>query len=334
MAITKSTDGSISQRTTLYAEREMLKHAGPTMVLDKFGMTKMMPKNKSTVIKFRRPKVFTEVTTPLLEGVTPNTTAFEYEDVSATLRQYGMVVGITDVIEDTHEDPVLNDASRQAGENIGRTMEALNYGVLKAGTNVFYANGASRAAVNTPISLSKQRAVTRALKAQKAMKIRKMLSPSPSYETRGIESAFVAVAHTDLEADIRGMTGFVPTVEYGQRQLICEEEIGSVEDVRYVLSADLDPFQAAGAAVSTSGMVADNGTNIDVYPVLFFGQEAYGTVGLKGQGAISPSIIPVGMKTKDDPLGQRGYVGWKGWHVCVRLNELWMARLEVGVTAL
>lgn len=333
MAITKSTDTNISQRTNVYAEREMLKHAGPVMVLDKFGMAKRMPKNKSTTIKFRRPKVFTEQTIPLQEGVTPNTTAFEYEDVSATLRQYGMVVGITDVIEDTHEDPVLNDATVQAGENIGRTVEALNYGVLRGGTNVFYANGSSRGDVNTAITLNKQRAVTRALKAQKAMKITRMLSASPGYETRAVEASFVGVAHTDLEADIRGLTGFTPVAEYGQRQPLCEEEIGSVEDVRYILSPDLDPWQAEGSA-TLNGMVADDDTNVDVYPVLYFGKEAYGTVALRGQGAVSPSIIPVGQKTKDDPLGQRGYVGWKTWHVCVRLNEAWMARLEVGVTDL
>jgi len=333
MSMTKSTDTGISQRTNVYAERQMLKHAGPVTVLDKFGLSKRMPKNKSTTIKFRRPKVFAAVTTPLTEGVTPNTTAFEYEDVTATLKQYGMVVGITDVIEDTHEDPVLQDATQQSGENIGRTIEALSYAVLKAGTNVFYANGSSRAGVNTAISLSKQRAVTRALKAQKAMKPNRMLSPSPNYETRGIEAAFVAVAHTDLESDIRNMAGFVPVVEYGQRKPICEEEIGTVEDVRYVLSPDLAPFLAAGSG-TLNGMVAADSTNVDVYPVLYFGKEAYGNVALRGQGAVSPTIIPVGQKTKDDPLGQRGFVGWKTWFVCVRLNELWMARLEVAVTDL
>lgn len=334
MAITTSTDSGISQRTNVYAEREMLKHAGPVMVLDKFGMSKTMPKNKSSVVKFRRPKVFTAATTPLVEGVTPGTTSFEYEDVTATLRQYGMVVGITDVIEDTHEDPVLQDATRQAGENIGRTMEALNWGVLRAGTNVFYANGSSRTDVNTVISLEKQRAVVRALKAQKAMPITMMLSPSPDYETRGVEASYIAVAHTDVEQDIRGLTGFTPVVEYGTRKPICPEEIGTVENVRYVLSPDLSSIPDAGAAISGTTAYSTTGTSADIYPILFFGKEAYGTVALKGMGAVSPTIIPVGQKTKDDPLGQRGYVGWKTWHVCKILNELWMARLEVAVTDL
>lgn len=333
MALTTSTSTGISQRTNVYAERQMLMHAGPTTVLDKFGVAKRMPKNKSETVKFRRPKVFDAVLTPMVEGVTPNTTAFEYEDVSADLKQYGMVVGITDVIEDTHEDPVLQDVTQQAGENIGRTVEALTYAVLKGGSNVFYANGTGRGDVNTAISLNKQRAVTRALKAQKGMKITRMLSGSPDYETRAIEASYVAVAHTDVEADIRGLSGFVPTAEYGQRQVLCPEEIGAVEDVRYILSADLDPILGVGSS-TINGMVSQGASNVDVYPVLYFAKEAYGTVALRGQGAVSPSIIPVNQRTKDDPLGQRGFVGWKTWFVAVRLNEAWMARLEVGVTAL
>lgn len=333
MSMTKSGNADISQRTNVYAAKEMLAHAMPVMVLEKMGMTKPMPKNKSQTIKFRRPKTLSASTVPLTEGVTPSSTSFGYEDVEATLAQYGDVITVTDVIEDTHEDPVLNDAAQQCGENIGRTIEALTYGVVKAGTNVFYGNGASRAAVNTAISLNKQRAVTRALKAQKAMKITKILSGSPNYETRAIEASYVAVAHTDIEPDIRGMTGFTPVAEYGQRQPICPEEIGSVEDVRYVLSPDLEPFLAAGSG-TLNGMVSQGAANVDVYPVLFFGKEAFATVALRGYGAVEPSIIPAGTKTKDDPLGQRGYVGWKTYFAATITNHLWMARLEVGTTAL
>lgn len=333
MTTTRSTDSGISQRTNVYAERQMLKHAAPVMVLDKFGLTKPMPKNKSTTIKFRRPIVFTAATTPLVEGVTPAATQFSYEDVSATLKQYGQVVEVTDVIEDTHEDPVLNDASQQCGENIGRTVEALTYGVLRAGTNVFYANGTVRTSVNTAITLSKIRAVVRALQAQKGMPITKILDGSENYATRPIEAAWVSVCHTDLESDIRSLAGFIPVAEYGNRVPIHERELGTVENVRFVTSPDLPSFPDAGGA-STTAVVSTTGTSADVYPVLFFAKEAYGTVPLRGQGAVEPSIIPVGQKTKDDPLGQRGYVGWKTYFVAVILNQLWMARLEVGASQL
>lgn len=336
MATTKYTDASVSPRTNVYAARQMLKHAAPVVILDKFGMTKPMPQNKTQTIKFRRPKVFTAATTPLVEGVTPTTTQFKYEDVSVSLKQYGHLVEITDVIEDTHEDPVLNDATMQSGENIGRTQESLNWGVLRAGTNVFYTNGSARASVNTPISLNKQRAVSRALKAQKAYKITRILSAGPNYGTTAIEASYIAVHHTDVEQDVRNLAGFTPVAEYANRKPVSEYELGTVEDTRYICSPDLDPFADAGGAFAGSGdsMVTTSGTSADVYPILYFGKEAYGIVPLRGKGSVSPTVIRPGVKTKSDPLGQRGYVGWKIWHASLILNELWMARLEAAVTAL
>lgn len=332
MSVTTSTTSGISQRTNVYAADKMLEHAKPVMVLEKLGDAKPMPKNKSSTVKFRRPRTFTAATAPLVEGVTPSSTQFGYDDVQATLDQYGMVVEITDVIEDLHEDPVLTDASMQCGENIGRTMEALNFGVVRGGTAVSYANGSSRSDVNTAISLAKQRAVIRTLKAQKAQKITKILAPSNNFGTKAVEAAYVAVGHTDLESDIRGLPGFVPVAEYGTRSVISEYEIGSVEDVRYILSPDLPPFADAGG--TKGSMVSTTGTSADVYPLIYFGQNSFGIVSLRGYGAIEPSIIPVGQKTKDDPLGQRGYVGWKAYHAAVILNQAWLNRLEVACTDL
>src|SRR5690606_29282885 len=99
--------GTISTRTNLYAADQMLEHAKPVMVLEKLAQSKQMPKNKTDTIKFRRPRVFDAATTPLVEGVTPTSSVFGYDDVSTSLTQYGMVVEVTDKIEDLHEDPVL-----------------------------------------------------------------------------------------------------------------------------------------------------------------------------------------------------------------------------------
>lgn len=330
--VNKYGDSGISPRVNVYAARKMLSHAEAVIVLGKMGMTTPMPKNKSQTIKWRRPVPFTAKTIPLAEGVTPDSDVFDYEDVTGNLNQYGQVIEITDVIEDTHEDPVLNDISQQAGENVGRTTEAIAYGVLKAGTSIYYANDSARADVNTAISLNRIRAVIRGLKAQKAKPITKMLAASTEYETRAVEPAYVCVAHTDCDPDIRSLPGFKPVVEYGQYKPICPEELGMVENVRFVTSADLGPIEGAGSS-TTNGMVATGGS-VDIYPYLFFGQEAFGHVPLRGYGSVEPSIINANTKTKDDPLGQRGKVGWKTWYTCVRLNENWMARLESAVTDL
>lgn len=336
MTTTKYGDSGISPRTNVYAARDMLRHAQPVIVLEKLAKVYQIPKNKTQTIKFRRPNTFTAATTPLTEGITPTATQFSYTDVEATIKQYGQVVEITDHIADTHEDPVLMNATEISGENIGRTKEALDWAVVRAGTNVIYANGTARNQVNTPVSLAKQRKATRFLKDQKATKITKVLDGSINFATRAVEASFVAVAHSDLEADVRALPGFIPEASYGSKKKICEEEIGSVDDVRYVLSSDLDSFADAGGAFAGSGtsMVSTSGTSADIYPIIYMGKDAWGTVALRGKHAISPTIIPVESRSKSDPLGQVGYVGWKTWHVALILNDAWMTRLEVAATEL
>lgn len=331
-----TTYGVISQRTAAWAATVMLRHAEPVLVLQKFGTPKEMPRNKADTVKFRRPIPFSAATTPLQEGVTPTAQKMQYEDVQATMRQYGRPIEITDVVMDLAEDPVLRDASILAGEQAALTVEMVTWGVIKAGTNVAYSNGAARTSVNTPISLNKQRAVTRSLKAQKARKITTMLSPSPNYATQAIEASWVAVAHTDMEADIRALPGFIPTSQYGSRSMLCPEEIGAVEDVRYVLSPELSPVADGGGAYAGSGenMVTTSGTSADVYLVIYIGKESYGLVPLKGKSAMTPMVINPGTPSKSDPLGQRGYVSWKTYYTCVRLNENWMMRLECAATDL
>lgn len=330
-----TTYSDIGQRTTAWAAVEMLSHAEPVLILSKFGLQKPMPMNKANVVKFRRPIPFTPATTPLVEGVTPTAHKMQYEDVTATMAQYGDSVQITDVVADLCEDPVLKDATMLTGEQAGATIEQVIYGVVKAGTNVYYSNGTARTSVNTVISLNKQRKVTAFLKRQKAKKITSILSASVQYGTSSVEAAYIAVGHTDLESDIRNMPGFIPVAKYGSRSVVCPEEIGTVEDVRYILNPDLAPWtDGGGAKAGADGTtMSTSGTSADVYPVLFFGKEAYGLVPLKGESAITPMVVNM-KPSAADPLAQRGYVSWKTYFAAVRLNEAWMVRLEVAVLAL
>ena len=49
---------------------------------------------------------------------------------------------------------------------------------------------------------------------------------------------------------------------------------------------------------------------------------------------MSPKVINPETIDKSDPLGQRGYVGWKMYFAALILNEAWVQRIEVGVTDL
>lgn len=326
-----TTYSSLSQRTNAFAAKEMLAHAEPIMCLGKFGMTKPMPKNKANVVKFRRAVPLAVATTPLTEGSPPTAKALSYEDVTVTLSQYGDVVEITDVVNDLAEDPVLKDAAMMCGEQAAETIETLIWGVIRGGTNVFYANGSARSAVNTVITLAKQRAVTRQLKGNRGKKVTQMLSSSVKYGTEAVAAAYIGLAHTDLESDIRGLAGFTPTEKYGSMKAL-PYEIGKVEDVRYVLTPVLDSFADAGGTAGS--MVSTTGSAADVYPIVYIAKDAYGHVALKGAEAMSPTIINPGQLDKSDPLGQKGMVGWKTYHKSFIANQSWMCRLECAATAL
>ena len=327
----QTTYSGLSQRTQAAAAVNHLNHAEPVAVLAKHGMTKPMPKNTAEQVKFRRAVPLALAKTPLTEGSAPTSKAMQYEDVSVTLSQYGDVVEITDKVNDLAEDPVLKDATALTGEQNAETIESLLWGILRAGTNVFYQNGSTRNAVNTKVTLSKQRAITRLLKAERAKKITSMLSSSVKYGTEAIDAAFLAFAHTDCEADIRDMAGFTPIEKYGSMKIL-PYEIGKVEDVRYILTPVLESFPDAGGSKGT--MLSTTGTSADVYPIIYTGKDAYGHVALKGKEAADIKIRQPGTIDSGDKLGQIGWVGWKCYWKGFIANEMWMARLEVSVSEL
>ena len=328
--------GHINQRTAAYAAKQMLAHAEPILVLSKFGQSKPLPKNTADTVKFRRPVPFSVLTTqtPLVEGVTPAEQQLSYEDVAVQLKQYGGVTKITDVVQDLAEDPVLSDASMLSGEQAAETIEMLTWGTIKGGSNVFFDTAAhtSRTAVDSKISLNRLRAIVRNLKSNRGKPVTQIMGSSVNFATQSVEGGYIAFCHTDCEADVRDLPGFTHLADYGSRKPLCPEEIGSVESIRFIMTPLLTPIAAAGAAVGSSGMVASDDTNVDVYPIVVIAKGAYGLVPLKGAKAIVPSVLNPGTPSKSDPLGQVGFVGWKAYFASVILNQTWMARLEVGVS--
>ena len=331
----RTTYGDISQRTATWAAVEMLSHAQPILCLQKYGQNKPIPKNKADNVTFRRPVPFAVSTTQLTEGVTPAPKRMQYEDVPATLGQYGDLVEISDKVNDLNEDPVLKNAAQLAGEQAAETVEMITWGVIIAGTTVFYDAAAhtARSDVDDVMTTPRQRAITRYLNAMRGKKLTEMLSATPNIATTPVDAAFVALSHTDCEADLRDMTNFFPTESYGTMKPMMYEK-GKVEDVRYVQTPLLVPWEDAGGTASTNSVKSKSGTSADVYPVIYLAREAYGLVPLKGPQAITPKVLNPDIPDKSDPLGQRGYVSWKTYYTCVILNDTWMARLEVAVTDL
>ena len=326
--------GDITPRTAGKAMPGFLMRALPYLVLEKYLDLKPLPSNSTKVAIFRRYEALEKATTPLVEGVTPVGKNMTYTDVQCTLQQYGDYVTLTDQIADFHEDPVLQEYVGITAEQAAQTLETLRYNVLKAGSNVFYANKvAGRDSVVTAISLGDQRRVTRAFKRQNAAYITKKTASTPNYGTVSVRASYIGLVHPDLENDIRALTGFKDAVDYGASQAADEFEIGTVEDVRYIRSTIFESFADAGGNKGT--MVSTSGVKADVYPIIYLAAHAAASVPLKGKNAITAPIVRnPGTISDSDKLGQRGHVGWKAYFGCVILNQLFIARLETGATEL
>jgi N4-gp56 family major capsid protein len=327
---------------------EILAHAVHAEVLGMTGMQRAIPKNSGRTVIYRRYLPYGAANTNfntrnrplaaaaahiLTEGVTPTADTLVPQDIEVTLNQYGCLYQLSDVVADTYEDDVPAEMKKQCGERIGLVREMIRYGVVKACANVFYASGSSRATVGSKITLNVLRRVSRNLQANHAKRVTGILAPSPNIATTAVEASYLVFVHSDAEADIRDLAGFVHVADYGTRKPVSPYELGSCENFRFVTSPELAPYTNAGVVVGATGLLA-TGPNIDVYPFIMCGEDAWGQVALRGSDAVDPTYIPPGTKDKSDPLGQRGYVGAKFYMQATLLNEGWMAVVEAGVSAL
>ena len=337
----------VPSRNLIMAEREMLKHAMPIKVLSTFGMQKQIPQNKTDTVVFRRalpidagsngaPNI-TASNYLLQEGVTPGSRTIAYQDVQVTLQQYGVLMKLSSKAEAMYEDDIPADMIKLVGEHMASIEELISYGVVRGGTNVVYANGSARNAVNTAVSINKLRQAARQLESAHAQLVTEKLASSVNFGTTGIEPGYLVFIHTDLESDFRNITSFVPVARYGSQKPVHEREVGTVERFRIITSPYFKPFLQAGGTVVAGTFLSNGGTSgttADVYPVMVVAQEAWGQIALKGMSAIQPIYLPAKQITHANPMGQFGYVGANFYKNAVRLNENWMVRVEVACSAL
>lgn len=327
---------------------EILAHSIPVEVLGITGMQKAMPKNNGKTVSMRRYRPYGALATNentknrpivdatahiLTEGTAPTADTLVPDDVEISLTQYGCLYQLSDQTVDMYEDDVPSEMKKQCGERVGLLREMVRYGIVKAGTNVFYSGGTTRGTVDEKLTLKVLRKASRTLQANHAKKITGILAPSVNIGTLPVESAYLVFVHTDAEADVRDLAGFVHVSEYGQRKVVNENEIGSVENFRFITSPELAPYTDSGALTGVTGLFS-SGTKVDVYPFIICGEDAWGQLALRGDNALDPTWIPPGEKSKSDPLGQRGFVGAKFYFACKILNEGWLAVIEAGVSDL
>lgn len=266
------------------------------------------------------------------EGVTPAPDSITPYDISCVQQQFMVLYGYTDQTKIFGEDDIPEQEEKLTAERMALVNEQYVFGVYKAGTSVYYGGtGTSRATINGTLTLSMLQRASINLMANHAQMNTSVLKASGDYNTAPIERAYLVYINSALSADVRAIEGFIPYQKYASGTPM-ENELGSVDEYRFIRSPDLPELQdaATSTTAATYNLYSTTGTNPDVYQVLVMAQDAVSQVAVRGLNGMEPFHLPHSKRDKSDPGGQRGYVGVNWFKAAMIENDGWMTRLEVG----
>lgn len=293
-----------------YYDRLLLMTAYPALIHTRFAQKRVLPEKNGDTIVFRRYSRLSTVPIPLVDGVTPPGAPLSATDIKARVDFYGNFVTITNQVELTVEDRVLNEAARLLAQNLAQTMDEVTRDVLASTSSVLQcANGTNG---NTPTELTKADidAAIKTLLGNDSEMISDVIEGRDAFGTAPVRPAFFGYLDTDLLDDLESVANFISSANYPNNQRVIENEWGSTSNVRWL-------YTSVGSVSSASPAVYNN---------FIVGKEAYAVVHL-GSESGEFYIEPLGSAGSADPLHQRGSVGWQHPFVARILNDAFMLNL-------
>lgn len=308
MALQTTGSAGLSPEMKTFYDRVLLERALPVLLHANFGQTKTIPMHGGKTVEFRRFATLGTATTPLTEGVPPTLKDLTVTAITATVSQFGDAVGFTDLVSTTTIDNILTETTALLGEEAGETIDELVRDVLVAGTTIVYAAGrTSRVTVASTdtITVADLRKVVRTLVVNRA---------------KPINGYFQAIISPRVAFDLQGTAEWISANQYAQSGRQFDGSLGELYGVKFWVTDKAKVFAGAGAA------------GIDVYASLFFGQNAFGVIGLDGH-SLKSFYKPLGSAGTADPVDQQQSMGWKVTFTTKILNDAYMARYESAVSA-
>lgn len=294
-----------------YYDRLLLMTAYPALIHTRFAQKRVLPEKMGDTIVFRRYSRLDTVPIPLVDGITPPGAPLSATDIKARVDFYGNFVTITNQVELTVEDRVLNESARLLAQNLAQTMDEVTRDVLASTSSVLQcANGVNG---NTPTELSKADidAAIKTLLGNDAEMISEVIEGRDAFGTAPVRPAFFGYIDTDLLDDLEGVSNFLSSANYPNNQRVLDNEWGSTSNVRWL-------YTSVGSVSAATPAVYNN---------FIVGKEAYAVVHL-GSESGDFYIEPLGSAGAADPLHQRGSVGWQHPFVARILNDAFMLNLE------
>lgn len=317
MATMVTTTSGLSPTMQSYYDRKMLEHAKTQFVFANYAQKRSIPKNNGKTVQFRRWTLFTADpdTQALTEGTTPAAQNLSMSAITATVKQYGAYVEVSDLLDLTAVDNIIHDSSELLGEQLGNVLDMIVRDAMSATTNIQYADGKTSdndITAAQKLTVGEIRKAVRTLKKAKARK----------FTRKGGKPHYICIVDPDAVYDLQSDSLWQDVSKYSNAEQIYDGELGKMFGVVFI--------------ETTNAKIVENTatTEYGVHQTFVFGADSYGVVDVTGQGAIKAIIKPHGSSGTADPLDQRATVGAKvtAFTACV-LNADWLVSIHHGVTA-
>lgn len=235
-------------------DRRLLQNAKTRLVHALYGQKRPIPLHSGKQVNFRRFDLFTPDVDALtlVEGVTPSGQSLTQTQVTATVKQYGAFVEVSDLLELSGIDDVVRESSSLLGEQLGTVVEWVTRDAMCATTNVQYAGGTtSRLALtaSSKLTVAEIRKAVRTLKKNKA----RMFCTSADGTAR--PPHFVCICSPDATYDLQSDALWQDVSKYSNAEQLYQGEIGRLFGVVFVESSEAKIYRqsvrnAVNAAVT------------------------------------------------------------------------------------
>lgn len=285
-----STTSTNAANLYLYYVKKLLTTLQPRLQLYKLGKKTSLPKGFGTQVKWLIYSKLASSVSALTEGTPPVEIAFTTANITATIAQYGQFAKVSDLLQMTAIDPIVESLSELFGRAGAETIEDLIVAELNAALTVQFAN--SEASLN-------------AITSQDVLTMKEflygMITLKQAYVPPHEMGSYMAVLHPACEYDLMVETnvgGWLDVNSYQQvdKENVIKGEIGKVYGIRFLTSDKMT------AAVNSGSVSCKNNYLI--------GEECFGVVDLAGKN-VEMVIKPTGSAGAADPLNQYGTVGYK-----------------------